>query len=204
VRFIEPMLLLPAQTLPEGPEWTYELKLDGYRAPAIKTGGTVRLRSWNDEDLKRKYPENANALAALPDETAVDGEVVALEEAERPWFNALQIGTAGAAIFCGATTVLRYDCAEMLMETQPATRTICRDRCPLGRSVKWNRALSGHTIHGVDSENSGQDSHAENLLSWTMHSRPGGSGMAEGKDVHCSQSPEWQGAQCKIGSRTAW
>ena len=34
---IEPMLLLPARTLPEGVNWAYELKLDGYRALAIKT-----------------------------------------------------------------------------------------------------------------------------------------------------------------------
>jgi hypothetical protein len=38
------MLLLSAETLPEGPAWTYELKLDGYRALTIKTSGTVRLR----------------------------------------------------------------------------------------------------------------------------------------------------------------
>jgi ATP-dependent DNA ligase len=47
-RFIEPMLLLPVETLPEGPEWGYELKLDGYRAAGIKTDGHVRLRSRNE------------------------------------------------------------------------------------------------------------------------------------------------------------
>jgi bifunctional non-homologous end joining protein LigD len=41
--FIEPMLLLPSESLPEGPGWSYELKLDGYRALAIKTRGEVRL-----------------------------------------------------------------------------------------------------------------------------------------------------------------
>jgi ATP-dependent DNA ligase len=30
-RFIEPMLLLRTEMLPEGPEWGYEIKLDGYR-----------------------------------------------------------------------------------------------------------------------------------------------------------------------------
>jgi ATP-dependent DNA ligase len=42
-RFIEPMLLLPAETLPEGPGWIYQLKLDGHRAFAIKAGGEVWL-----------------------------------------------------------------------------------------------------------------------------------------------------------------
>jgi ATP-dependent DNA ligase len=48
VSFIHPMLALSASSLPEGPEWEYELKLDGYRALAIKTGKHVQLRSRND------------------------------------------------------------------------------------------------------------------------------------------------------------
>jgi ATP-dependent DNA ligase len=94
-KFIEPMLLLSAETLPDGPGWSYELKLDGYRAIGIKTGGTVRLRSRNDKDFNGKYPRVARALEALPDETVVDGEVVALDSGGRPSFNALQNGAAG-------------------------------------------------------------------------------------------------------------
>jgi bifunctional non-homologous end joining protein LigD len=78
------MLLLAAETLPEGPAWAYELKLDGYRALGIKTGGEVRLRSRNDKDFNRKYRTIAKVLAALPHETVIDGEVVALDEAGRP------------------------------------------------------------------------------------------------------------------------
>ena len=40
-RFIPPMLLLRKERLREGREWHYELKLDGYRALAINTGGKV-------------------------------------------------------------------------------------------------------------------------------------------------------------------
>jgi ATP-dependent DNA ligase len=36
--FVEPMLLLASESLPEGPNWAYELKLDGYRAIGIKSG----------------------------------------------------------------------------------------------------------------------------------------------------------------------
>ena len=46
--FIEPMLLLRTEALPEGAEWIYELKLDGYRALAVKTQAQVQLRSRND------------------------------------------------------------------------------------------------------------------------------------------------------------
>jgi ATP-dependent DNA ligase len=101
------MLVLPVEALPEGAKWAYELKLDGYRALAVKTAGKVHLRSRNNNDFNAKYPGVAQALAALPEETVVDGEVVALDEAGRPSFNGLQnYGSATAPIFFYAFDVL--------------------------------------------------------------------------------------------------
>jgi ATP-dependent DNA ligase len=84
--------------LPEGAAWTYELKLDGYRALAIKAGNEFRLRSRNDKDFSGKYPRIAKALAALPDDTLVDGEVVAIHADGRSTFNAFQNRSARATI----------------------------------------------------------------------------------------------------------
>ena len=60
--FIEPMLLLRTEKLPQGADWLYEIKLDGYRALFIKSGGKVQLRSRNDYDFTERYSSIADAL----------------------------------------------------------------------------------------------------------------------------------------------
>lgn len=115
--FVEPMLLLPTSGLPEGSAWAYELKLDGYRAIAVKTNGRVQLRSRNNKDFNRKYPAVAEALATLPDETVIDGEIVALDDSGRPSFNTLQnYGSANAPIFYYAFDVLVLSGRDVMAE----------------------------------------------------------------------------------------
>src|SRR6202163_3898999 len=97
--FVEPMLLLRTEKLPEGKDWLYELKFDGYRALAIKSGGRVQLRSRNDNDFTTRYSSITDALSGLPDDTLVDGEVVALDADGKPSFNMLQnYGSATAPL----------------------------------------------------------------------------------------------------------
>jgi ATP dependent DNA ligase domain len=70
------MLLKRKERLPEGADWLYEIKLDGYRALAIKNDGGVALRSRNDNDFSRRYPTIVKALTALPDETVVTARLL--------------------------------------------------------------------------------------------------------------------------------
>ena len=88
--FKEPMECLAVPKLPDGPNWLLEIKLDGYRAIAVKSSGTLNLFSRRRNSCNTQYSLVFDALADLPDNTVVDGEVVALNESGRPDFNLLQ------------------------------------------------------------------------------------------------------------------
>jgi DNA ligase D-like protein (predicted ligase) len=90
IGFIESMECLPVSTLPEGKNWSYEIKLDGFRLEAVKRKGETALFSRRGNILNRKFPYIATALEALPNDTILDGEVVALDEQGRSDFNLLQ------------------------------------------------------------------------------------------------------------------
>ena len=57
------------------PEWLFEPQYDGYRVLALRDTA-VRLVSRGGQDLSRAFPEVLDAVARLPEGTAVDGELV--------------------------------------------------------------------------------------------------------------------------------
>jgi len=88
---LKPMLAESGAVLRSQPQWRYEPKLDGYRVIAYVEAGRVRLQSRRGLDLTPFFPEIAAELAAQPGgQMIVDGEIVALDSAGRPSFNALQ------------------------------------------------------------------------------------------------------------------
>jgi ATP dependent DNA ligase domain len=81
--FIEPMECLAVAKLPDGAQWLYEIKLDGYRAEAMRSDSGVILFSRSRKSFNKQFSLIVEALAGLPENTVIDGEVVALDELGR-------------------------------------------------------------------------------------------------------------------------
>jgi DNA ligase D-like protein (predicted ligase) len=90
VRFIEPMYARLVNELPEGKEWLYEVKFDGYRCLAGRDAKGVTLWSRRENLFTKQFPNIARACERLPPGTIVDGEIVAVDESGRVSFNLLQ------------------------------------------------------------------------------------------------------------------
>ena len=89
--FIKPMKATAVTELPEGKEWIYEVKWDGYRVVASKAGQDVTLLSLKEKDLTGDFPDVAAAMRTINAGTAmIDGEVVAIDAKGCPSFQALQ------------------------------------------------------------------------------------------------------------------
>ncbi|MCU1328345.1 MAG: dependent ligase [Bryobacterales bacterium] len=137
------MLLEPSTSLPEGPEWLKELKLDGFRAIAYKSGGKVHVRSRNDKDFSVRYPAITKALAALPDQTVVDGEIVAFDEAGRPSFSALQ-NSSGPVVFY-VFDLMVLSAMDVMGQTLDARRALLEAEVlpTLGEPIRCSPELPG-------------------------------------------------------------
>ena len=89
--FVEPMEPQLVATLPEGKEWAYEVKWDGYRALLLKHGDSIQLLSRNKKSLAADFPGIVATAADLKtDSCLVDGEIVAIDAQGRPVFQELQ------------------------------------------------------------------------------------------------------------------
>jgi len=72
-----PQLARSKSELPEGDEWRYEPKYDGFRTLVFRDGDQVHLQSRNGKPMNRYFPEVVEQLLASSAERAVfDGELI--------------------------------------------------------------------------------------------------------------------------------
>jgi bifunctional non-homologous end joining protein LigD len=154
-QFVKPMKATAVTQLPEGDEWIYEVKWDGYRALALKHGDSVRLLSLKEKNLTSDFPGVAEAVRALSIDTAViDGEIVAIDTKGCPSFQALQNRASTGRhwqILYYAFDLLNLDGEDWKNRPLHERKAKLRDLVS-GSEVRYNAELPGTTdviVHRV-------------------------------------------------------
>ena len=78
--YTPPMTARLARTIFSDDDWLFERKLDGVRCLAVRKGECVHLYSRSEQLLDDNFPEIMEALKRLPEDSVVDGEVVAFDK----------------------------------------------------------------------------------------------------------------------------
>ena len=110
---LPPMLASLAAAAPTSGEWSWEIKLDGYRLMARIEGGEIKLITRGGHDWSARMPALVKALRGLGLKASwLDGELVALGADGTPDFNALQNAfdrrrTEATRLLCLRPAVLR-------------------------------------------------------------------------------------------------
>ena len=74
---VKPQLAKSAKELPEGADWRYEPKWDGFRTIVFRDGDEVHLQSRNGRPMNRYFPEVVPHVLSLPGERLVlDAELI--------------------------------------------------------------------------------------------------------------------------------
>lgn len=83
---------------PEGPEWSYEIKWDGYRAVIHIEPTGIRILTRGGHDWAHRFPEIEKGARQLGVASAIiDGEAVMYDDQGRSDFNLLQQSLGGRA-----------------------------------------------------------------------------------------------------------
>lgn len=100
--FQSPQLATLVDSVPEGTDWVFEMKYDGYRCMAAVAGGTVRLFTRTGLDWTDTFGAMVAPLAALTNGTAlIDGEICAFDDKGRTDFSTLKdaLSDGGPLVF---------------------------------------------------------------------------------------------------------
>lgn len=89
---IKPMLAKLSQAIPDGKDWLFEKKFDGFRSLYFSQNGTKKLISRNGNLLSNKFPSILKDLEGLTRDCILDGEIVIEDKNAIAQFQYLQSG----------------------------------------------------------------------------------------------------------------
>ena len=134
--FRPPQLATLVDSVPEGPDWLFEMKYDGYRCLAALSGEQVRLFTRTGKDWTTQFGAIVAPLAQLTTGSAlIDGELCAFDAKGRTDFSTLKTALSnGGALVYFAFDLIEQDGQDLT--GLPLTERKARLEQLLGKSAK--------------------------------------------------------------------
>jgi bifunctional non-homologous end joining protein LigD len=143
--FIAPCLPTKTDKLPSSSEWLHEIKHDGFRIIARKTGARVRLYSRPGSDLTRRFPLIVETLARLrPRSCIIDGEAVACDDNGVASFDLVRHQRANESIFLYAFDLIELNGDDLRRDPLEVRKAALRSMlAKVGLGLRFNEHMEG-------------------------------------------------------------
>src|SRR5215813_667954 len=142
--FIAPCLPTKTDKLPSGSQWLHEIKHDGFRIIARKTGAQVRLYSRPGNDLTRRFPLIVDALSRLRSRSCIDGEAVACDDNGVALFDLIRHQRANENIFLYAFDLIELNGDDLRRDPLEVCKATLRSMlAKAGLGLRFNEHMEG-------------------------------------------------------------
>ncbi len=148
-KFVAPMLCIAASSPPQGDDWQFEMKYDGYRLQLAIGEGTVALRTRSGLDWTDRFPDIVNAAKQLRvSKTILDGEAIVFGTDGLADYSRLvaAIKQGGVGVQFVAFDLLRREDRDLtalpLSDRRAALETIIDERRSSGSAIRLAPAVT--------------------------------------------------------------
>jgi len=143
--FIAPCLPTKTDKLPSGSQWLHEIKHDGFRIIARKTGAQVRLYSRPGNDLTHRFPLIIETLARLRSRSCIiDGEAAACDDNGVASFDLVRQQRANGSIFLYAFDLIELNGDDLRRDPLEVRKTTLRGMLvKAGLGLRFNEHMEG-------------------------------------------------------------
>src|SRR5262245_57614952 len=143
--FIAPCLPTKTDKPPSGSQWLHEIKHDGFRIIARKTGAQVRLYSRPGNDLTHRFPLIVGTLARLRSRSCIiDGEAVACDENGVTSFNRVRYRRHDESVFLYAFDLIELNGDDLRLDPLEGRKeTLATILAKAGSGIRFNEQHGG-------------------------------------------------------------
>jgi bifunctional non-homologous end joining protein LigD len=143
--FIAPCLPSKTDKLPSGSQWLHEIKHDGFRIIARKSGSHVRLYSRRGNDFTHRFPLIVDALARVRSRSCIiDGEAVACDDNGVASFDLVRHHRANGRIFLYAFDLIELNGDDLRRDPLESRKvTLAMILAKAGSGIRFNEHTEG-------------------------------------------------------------